>query len=215
GSIPLKVTNASGQISITAGTSSTPLGINAGELGSILDAYNTKLPGYLSSLDTLAGALVSTVNTIHAGGYGLGAAPSTGVAFFTGTTAASIGVNAAVANNPSLVAASSDGSPGDNKIALALADAGQNLVLQSNTASVADYYNGFVGNLGTAIKTAQNSATSQGLILAQLQNQRSSVSGVSIDEEMVKMIQYQRAYQASARVVTSADELMRTILQMV
>jgi flagellar hook-associated protein 1 FlgK len=65
------------------------------------------------------------------------------------------------------------------------------------------------------VSAAENTARSDELILAQLDNQRASVSGVSLDEEMTNLIKYQRSYDAAARVVNTVNELFQTILNMV
>ncbi len=53
------------------------------------------------------------------------------------------------------------------------------------------------------------------MIVNQLKNQRDSVTGVSMDEEMTRMVQYQQAYEAAAKVITTVDEMMATVIQMV
>jgi flagellar hook-associated protein 1 FlgK len=68
-----------------------------------------------------------------------------------------------------------------------------------------------VGNLGA---TAQSNATASDSSVQQLTDQRSSVSGVSLDEESTNMIRYQRAYEAGARVVTTVDSMFDTLMKM-
>ena len=68
-----------------------------------------------------------------------------------------------------------------------------------------------VGNLGA---NAKANVTADDLSVQQLTDQRSSVSGVSLDEETTNMIRYQRAYEAGARVVTTVDSMLQTLMNM-
>lgn len=203
------------QIQIFAAGSTQPTQVTSGTLGGDLETYNTTIPDYLSKLNATANALITQVNTIHAAGYGLGTPPSTGVNFFTGTSASDINVNTDVVNDPNEVAASSDGSTGDNQVALALANLQNQSVMNGGTTTISQYYTSLVSSIGSAVDAAQDTSNNQQLTINQLQSQRSSVSGVSIDEEMTNLTQYQQAYQAASEVVNVVDELMQTLITMV
>jgi flagellar hook-associated protein 1 FlgK len=215
GSIPLTAEQVGGQIQIFTAKDHIQVNVTSGEVGGELKMYNTTIPGYLSRLDELAGALIDHVNALHSAGYGLGTPPSTGVNFFSGTSAADISVDAAVAADPSLVAASQDGTPGDNSVALAIANAANDKVMTGNTLTLSQFYNGLASSVGSDINAVSGTADSQQLVLAQLENQRQSVSGVSLDEEMTNLIQYQRAYDAAARLVNTANQMFQTVIDMV
>ena len=215
GSVPLSVVQTGSQINIATSSGNVPVTIGGGELGGVQQLANTTLPGYLSQLDTLAGAMINRVNALHSTGYGTGTPPPTGVTFFSGTTAADIAVNPAVASDPSMVAASADGTSGNNDIALAISNIVNEPLLSGNTLTLAQYYNGVASGVGSAINGAEAVQNSQQLIMSQLESQRSSVSGVSLDEEMTNLIQYQRAYQAAARLVNTTNEMFQSIIDMV
>jgi flagellar hook-associated protein 1 FlgK len=166
-------------------------------------------------LDDLAQALISRVNAIHSTGYGLGTPPPTGVNFFSGTGAADIDVDASVRSNVNAIAASRDGSPGNNEIALALAGVEDERLVAGNTLTLGQSYRSFVSQVGSAITSAETTSKAQELVLMQLENQRNSVSGVSLDEEMANMIRYQRSFDAAARMVSTVNEMFETILRMV
>ncbi|MBI3788888.1 MAG: flagellar hook-associated protein FlgK, partial [Ignavibacteriales bacterium] len=74
---------------------------------------------------------------------------------------------------------------------------------------------GLVSEIGSDITSSDNIAKAQQLVLTQLENQRSAVSGVSIDEEMTNLIKFQRSFDAAARIVTTANEMFQTILDLV
>lgn len=201
----LKVTTSGGQ----------DVPMLGGEVGSALELYNTTIPGYMSQLDELANAIISRVNAVHSAGYGLGNPPQTGINFFTGSGAAGIAVNVQISSDLNNIAASSNGQPGDNQNALALFGISNERLMGGGTLTVSQYYGNFVSALGAAVSGAQSSGSGAELVLAQLSARRESVSGVSLDEEMTNMIKFQRAFEAAARVISTSDELIQTILTMV
>ncbi len=215
GSVDIAAREAGGQLQIVTAKDNLQLNVTGGELGGDLKLYNTTLPGYLSKLDELANALINRVNALHSAGYGLGTPPSTGVNFFAGSSAADMSVDPAIQADATLIAASQDGTPGDNSVALAIANVPNDKVLNGNTLTVSQFYNGLASSVGSDINAVQSTADAQQLVLSQLENQRTSVSGVSLDEEMTSLIQYQRAYDAAARLVNTANEMFQTVLDMV
>jgi flagellar hook-associated protein 1 FlgK len=114
--------------------------------------------------------------------------------------------------NPSLVAASSDGTTGSNGNAEAMYALDSQPIVAGQNPS--DYYSGIVFNVGNATANAQAEQTASGLVLQQLSDQVSSVSGVSLDEEAAHMVQYQDAYSASAQVITTINDMMYATIQM-
>lgn len=215
GAVTLSSAIAGDQIRIYAGNSTQETPIRSGELGGVLEAHNATLPDYLTKLDQTAKALIDRVNALHIGGFGLDKPPSTGNKFFTGTSAENIDIDPAVANDINKIAASLDGKPGNNEIALAIAGVRNEALLNGNTTSIPQFYATFVSTVGTAMTATDNTMRNQELILAQLESQRTAVSGVSIDEEMTNLIKYQRSFDAAAKVVSAVDDLFRTIIQMV
>ncbi len=114
--------------------------------------------------------------------------------------------------DPSLIAASSDGSAGSNgnlEQLIAL----QNQQLPSG-ANPIDMYSNLVLQVGNLGANAKTNVTASNLSVQQLTDQRSAVSGVSLDEETTNMIRYQRAYEAGARVVTTVDSMFDTLMAM-
>jgi flagellar hook-associated protein 1 len=214
GSIPLAVSTASGNLQIVSKQSGDAVNVTGGEIGGMLEIANVKIPDYQARLDSLSSTMITRVNQVHAAGYGLGTPPSTGIAFFTGTDAGSIAVNAAVVANANLVAASADGTPGNNLVALQLAGVQNESLLGGGTQTLDQYFAGMVSDIGSSVNNTKTNATTQELVLQQLDAQRQSVSGVSLDEEMTNMIQYQRAFDAASKIVKTIDEMYQTVINM-
>lgn len=215
GAVELRAERVGSSLNIVSDLTGSSVNINAGELGGILKARNTIVPDYLTKLEQLASNLISRVNTLHSSGYGLGNPPSTGINFFTGTGTSDIDIDTNILNNLNNIAASSDGAPGDNAIALAIAGVEDEKILNGGTTTLKQFYASLVSGLGSQINNVENNIRMGDLINSQLENQRQSVSGVSIDEEMTNMIKYQRSFDAAAKVVNSVNELYQTILNMV
>ena len=181
-----------------------------GQLAGLLEARDQSIPSVKSSLDNLAAGVINAVNAQSLKGYDLNGAK--GVDFFQPVVQPSPGSNAGAAEDmavtitdPSQVAASSDGTQGDNANALALANIQNEAVVSGQTAT--DYYSDLVSTVGNDVSTATDEQESVGLVLSQLQNQRSDTSGVSLDEEAANLILYQRAYEAAAEVVSAVNDI--------
>jgi flagellar hook-associated protein 1 FlgK len=189
--------------------------LRGGSLQALVELSTTTLPGYRASLDQLAQALVTEVNAIHTTGYTLNG--TTGVAFFdpAGTTAGTIGLSAAVSASPDNIAAGATNAPGDGAIALQLSDLAAMPLASLGGVSLREHWVTFASDVGFAVMDAdQQSAIHQSMV-DQADAQRQSVSGVSIDEEMVTLIAQQHAYTAASRLVTVANEMMDDIMKMV
>jgi len=136
--------------------------------------------------------------------------------FFTGYDASTIGINPVVENDVNkIAAATSSESPGDNTNALAIAALENSLLMESGTSTLGDYYNSIVSEIGVESQKASSMSGHQELMVKQLENQRSSISGVSLDEEMMNLIKYQNAYMAATRLVSVVDEMLAAMLEMV
>ncbi|MCC6382844.1 MAG: flagellar hook-associated protein FlgK [Dehalococcoidia bacterium] len=182
-----------------------------GELRGVLDARDVALPGLSAKLDALAATLITSVNAVHATGFGLD--NSTGLAFFTGTGAADIAVNAILAANPArIAAASSANAPGDGSHALLVADLQNALTMAAGSQTFDQYYGNTVSGLGAEVNRAEGLADSGDLLVEHLDGLRQSVQGVNIDEEVTNLNAAQHAYQAAARVITSIDEMLDTLI---
>ncbi len=170
-----------------------------------------KVAAYAADLDKLASTLISEVNALHAAGYGLDG--TTGTAFFTGSDSSDIGVNQGLAANLGLVAAASaSDAPGDGSNALAIARLQSAAIAGLGGSTIAGHYQNLVSRLGVESQEAARMTDNQKALVDQLNSRKESISGVSLDEEMTNLIQYQYAYMASARVITAMDSLLDTLI---
>lgn len=113
--------------------------------------------------------------------------------------------------DPIKIAASSDGTQGDNGNALALANIRNQRVVNGETP--ATFYLEIVRRVDEAVSNATDEQEAVGLALRQMQNQRSALPGVSLDEEAANLIRYQRAYEAAAEVVAAINDLTSEVIQ--
>lgn len=214
--VPLEAGTASGVVGVRIVGRSGFLPAEGGSLGGILHVLNHDLPAVTGSLDELAAALVGEVNALHR--LGTNGAGETGVDFFDpgGETAASISLSSRVQAAAAAVAAGSGASDGAyragaNDVALALASL-RDTELTSLGSSPGEHVRGLVSSLGIAVRSSTDAADVHRILTDQADVRRQSVSGVSVDEELVRLIQYQSAYQAAARVVSAADEMLQSLL---
>jgi flagellar hook-associated protein 1 FlgK len=165
---------------------------SGGQLGALIGLTGPTggLTSLQTSLDNVAATLAATVNELH-----------TATPFFSGTTAATLKV-LVKANE---VQTSSTGTPGGNDVALAIA------ALRGGSAEQG--YTSLVEQVGASVQTAQNEQENLQTTVTAINDNRESVSGVSLDEEMTNLISFQRGYQASARTLTAMDEMLETLIE--
>ncbi|WP_462410717.1 flagellar hook-associated protein FlgK [Neobacillus sp. Marseille-QA0830] len=127
--------------------------------------------------------------------------------------AGSMIVNPELLDNPSKVAAATSDNFGDGSNALKMSDlfTGKLNIGDTNT-TIGDFYQTVIGQLATEVQSAEQSSNDADMMVTMVDNQRQSVSGVSIDEEMTNMIRYQQAYNAAARYVSAVNDLLDTLI---
>lgn len=183
-----------------------------GQLKGLIDMRDKIIPDMVNQIDTLASQMIASVNQIHRQGYGLDG--STNLDFFdsTFTSAATIRLNFDVVDHTERIAASASGEAGDNVIALQMQGLRNAKTMVRGSATMNEFYNSVVGELGVMSGQAQSFATNYELLVQQIDNTRQSVQGVSLDEEMTNMVKFQHAYDAAARVVTVMDQALSTVI---
>ncbi|MBS1963420.1 MAG: flagellar hook-associated protein FlgK [Bdellovibrionales bacterium] len=192
--------------------------LKGGKIGALLEVRDQTLSSILNRLDELASAITESVNAIHREGvtrYG-----TKGVDFFkplAGTERASayIGLSDAIANDVNQIAAGAvPDAPGDNRIAVAISQLQNMRVMDHGNATVDSFYNGIVSDVGVVAGRNRNALVQQKDISMQLDKMREQISGVSMDEETANLLQYQRAFDASAKVISVADQCLETVLNL-
>jgi flagellar hook-associated protein 1 FlgK len=191
----------------------------AGKLGALIALRDTTIPGYKTSLNTIASTLITQTNALQAGGVdvngvtqttGVGLDGSTGKPFFSGTDASNIGVAVTAAQ---IAAASVAGAPGDNSNALKLvALANDTTLAPLGGTSINGAYAQVVTTIGSDSQAAQQAVSNANVLVSSLTNRRDSVSSVSLDEEMTNLIRYQQGYQASSRALNAIDDAISMLI---
>ena len=187
----------------------------SGQLGGVLEARDQQIPGIQTQLDALASGLANAVNGVQTSGYALNGNPSTGDNLFSPPPASGTGSAASLSvaiTDPALIAASSDGTSGSNGNAETMYGLRNQTVVDGQSPT--DYYSGIVFNVGNAVANSTAAQTASSLVLQQLNDQRASISGVSLDEEAANMMRYQQAYAASAQIVTAINTMMQDVINM-
>ncbi len=183
-----------------------------GEFKGLLSVRDQLIPSLKSSLDTMAYTMVSEVNTQHQAGRGLDDNTHLFFDALATETNASLNLSLAVQNTNELAAGTSS-APGDNANALLIA-ALRNNKMVGNTDTLAEAYGKITATVG--IESRQNKLSLEGTedALIQLENLREGVSGVSLEEEMINLIQYQAGFQASSKFLSIVDEMLDSLLSL-
>ncbi|HYG21181.1 MAG TPA: flagellar hook-associated protein FlgK [Verrucomicrobiae bacterium] len=199
--------NGPDEIVVVSAKTQAVLGIQGGSIAGSIGMRDGSLEKLQEDLDTFASALIDEVNALHSSG------PS-GLDFFTGNSAATIGVNATLRDDPSQFQSSGSGASGDNSIALALAQLGGQKLGALGNLTLSDFFGKVTASVGHALSDATTQVTNFETISNALLRQRDAISGVSIDEEMTNLLTYQKAYQASAKIVSTVDEMLDIIINL-
>lgn len=206
-------TTSSGAVAI--GTDSSTLKAGSGRLAAHLDVLNSAISNVQGQLDALAAVVVSEVNTLHNGGATLAGAPAGDFFSATGVTAASITLATQIELSRDNIAAGTGSGPGDGSVALNMAALRSVTLASLGSLTMGDFYTSVVAELGQEVREAEGFARAQDALVANAKSRRSSMSDVSIDEEMVSIIMHQQAFAAAARLISVADEMIQEILRMV
>ena len=134
-----------------------------------------------------------------------GVAPGVGV----GVTEA----DTAVAADARLIAAAGIANGGDNTAARAMAALREQRVLNGGTTTLSDAWGQLVYRVGRDTKAATDESSSRKEIVRQVDALRDQVSGVSLDEEAMNLLKFQRAYEANARFFSMVDQTLDVLLQ--
>jgi flagellar hook-associated protein 1 FlgK len=207
-------TDSNGQLLVQAQNAGTPLTLTGGSIEGSITARDGTIATLQSSINTLATQLISSVNQVYSTGYDLNGNNSQSQ-FFTGTDASDIGVNTTVVNDPSTFqAAATAGDPGDNTVVLEMANLANQSMSGLNNQTLSQNYSEAVGSFGSSLQSVNEQLSSSTSVAQMLSTQRGSTSGVDTDTEMTNLLQFQKAYEASAELVTTVNEMLQTVVSM-
>lgn len=198
--------------------------IKGGAILGAMEARDDIILGFMDVFDELAYTLANETNALHYAGHGIGENENTtGVEYFNAIAvqygaSRSLSINSDLEADSSLIAAAcGDGNgksngTGDGSNALRMAQLNQAAVLESDSADFNEFYEAFIADLGAQGQRATAMLTNQEALVNQINTQRQSVMGVNIDEEMMDIIQYQQAFNAISRYITTVDEMLDRII---
>ncbi len=177
----------------------------AGSLGGKLDGLNGTVPDSINSLNEVAQQLITDVNTLHQAGEDLNGAA--GGTFFDGSDAGTISVSAGIQSDARLVAAASpSGGTRDGSNAADIAN------LRSSTTGADATAVSFVATLGLTTQAVGQRASAESDAFQRVEEARLTARSVNVEEEMVDLIEAQRSYEAAARVVSTIDQMLDTLV---
>lgn len=187
-----------------------------GLVGGALEVRDQSINEILGKVDELAYEISDRVNQAHRNGFNK--YQDTGIDFFqtplgTRDAAERMALSDEVMRDLNVISASAtNDAAADNRVALVIANLQNERLMDQGKSTMDDYYNGMVGKMGVMTNKANQLHEHQKGVVAQLQNIRESISGVSLDEEALRMIEYQKAFDASAKMIKVADELFNTVI---
>lgn len=206
----------------------TRLEPQTGELASYLKHYNETLDEFDSSgnfsvatsLNEYVETFANRINELTMSGYGLhdATSPPVGRAMFDPQvgqiTASNIEVSSDVAGKPEDIPLSSKpGEPGNSEISRNIARIAEDKNFLNNQTPT-EYYAGFLGKIGSIASESANGKKTTRLVGDQLESQRESIIGVNLDEEATNLIKFQKAFEASSRVINTTNELLSVIVNL-
>jgi flagellar hook-associated protein 1 FlgK len=225
---------------LTWNGTTAPAVISSGSVAGLIAVRDKVAPQYMKYLDNLVRTVATQVNTLHTAADTAG---NPQIGFFTDSTGdpllgtnkwMDIQVNAAIVADPSKIVAAGT-VPGivippattppppaanDGERALSIARLRDQAIMSgapvgTRQVTASEYLRSVSSQLGIAVAQAQSQSEAAALQVSQADKQRQSVSGVSLDDEMTKMIQFQQTYNAAARMMTTMDEMLDVVVNRV
>src|SRR5579883_557686 len=186
--------------------------IAGGSLGALLQEKNSILPGYMADLNTFAQNLADQVNQQLAQGLDKSGNPPV-VNLFSYRAASPASSLAVTGITPDQIAAAASGAPGGNGNALAIAQMAETGSI--NGVSFTQFYGNLGARVGRDVSRANADQSQAQDLVSQAQQIRQQETGVNLDAEAAKLLQFQQAYQAVAKVVTVMNDLTQTVINMI
>lgn len=184
-----------------------------GQLGANVDTVDTAIPKYVSQLNNLAKTLADSVNSALTAG--LDANNQSGSALFVYDPTSPAQTLSITNITTSEIAAASATNPGGNGNAIALSKMASAPQAAIGQFSLTGYYGNLVSVIGNDSANASNNATTTSQVLAQAKSLRDNVSAVSLDQEATRLTQYQQAFQATGKLISTINSMMQTLLDLI
>jgi flagellar hook-associated protein 1 len=195
--------------------------LEGGRMKGIIDVRDNICTDLIARNNEMAATFINRVNEAHSQGYGIKSfEESTGRDFFkpiNSITGVARDMDLSDEVNESVEAISVAGSPmaaGDNIIANSILSLKNDKLMDGGKSNFTEYYANYVGNLGIEITRTTHLKEANDLVVNDLQSQREAVSGVSLDEEAVSLMKWQKNFTASSKVITTVDEMLDTVLNL-
>ncbi|MEH7335181.1 flagellar hook-associated protein FlgK [Neobacillus drentensis] len=205
--------------------------LKSGELAGMIDSLTKDIPSFMSKINELVAVFSREVNQIHSDASAMNLddiqnrkndpnAPLDGIPFFVAKgsagdpgTAGEITVNPLIISSLNKIAAARAANVSDAGNANLLNDLKFKSVSFSNqTTTMNNFYRTIVGDIGIKTQESIQMETNSETLVQQAENQRQSVSGVSIDEEMTNMVKFQQSYNAASRYISVMDEVLDKLI---
>ena len=190
--------------------------LQGGKLGALISVRDKTVSTILNRLDDMAFCLSGAVNEIHRQGISMDG--KRGIDYFKPIDRQDRAAEVISLSDPilttvnNMATAIEPDSPGDNRIALGISKLQNQKIMEGGYATLDEWYNSIVSDVGVASARNRFALSQQKDIVTQLDKVRDQISGVSIDEETTNLLQYQHVFDASAKVIQIADELLKTVL---
>jgi len=191
-----------------------------GSLGGLIKARDTVLPKVIEKVDTLAYGFTNSLNSVHRQGYGTNNQTDKELFSLKGSQSvkgASRRIELAdsmLRDLSTMASAQSPDSRGDNRQLLALADLEDEPIFDNGQANFTNFMSTLIGNMGVEARSVRESLDTQTGVMNQLDSMREEVAGVSLDEEALNMLKFQKAFDANAKMIQVADSMMETVLNL-
>lgn len=194
------------------------ISLQSGAIYGTMEAIN-RISAYQGQLDTLANTLRTEINAAHTSGTNLNG--TTGIRFFDDvatppqTGAANFDLSAEVKADPRNIAAGVSGKTGDGSLALAISQIRDQSSTLLGNRKFSEFYTELIATIGRDSNDAKSRLETQSAIMEQIDMQRQSISGVSIDDEMANMLKFQRSYQAAAKALSIFDQVTEDLINLI
>jgi flagellar hook-associated protein 1 FlgK len=188
------------------------LNMTSGSIVGAITARDGTVGTLQTSLNTFAAQLAAQVNFVYQNGVDLHG--GTDQPFFTGNSASTIAVNNTLLTDPGALQASGTGEPGDNGVVLQMIQLASTPLGPLGNQTFSQYYAQTVGTFGSALQSVNEQLASSTSVAQMLATQRDSASGVNTDTELTNLLQFQKAYEASAELITTVNQMLETVLTM-